>query len=294
MPSAAVLEGTDMSLEIEVLQPFGARLRGIDLGDALGDSDFAALRAALLEHGLLVVPGAPLSMAEQVALGRRFGEVETHDFEMAEHHHSVIVLSNVGADGKLLSRESTAMKTLEINERWHTDGSFGETPASVSILSARSVPAEGGDTFYASLRRAWLSLDEEERAELQGLRAVHDYADSYRKAAQETPAMVSAPMVHIRHPLVRVHPDTGESTLYLSEHASGVEGMEASAGRALLDRLLAWSTREGEVYRHRWRVDDLLLWDNRCMLHRAQGFDPRHPRVMHHVRVAGDAPVPAP
>jgi len=282
-----------MSLEIEALQPFGARLQGIDLGEALETSAFEALRAALLEHGLLVVPRAPLSMSEQVALGRRFGEVEAHDFALAAPDRNVIVLSNLGADGRLLSRDSAAMKTIAINERWHTDGSFREIPASVSIFSARRVPEEGGDTFFASLRRAWLGLDEQARAELRGLRAVHDYADAYRKTGGEVPGMVSAPMVQVRHPLVRVHPETGEPCLYLSEHTSGVEGMDASGARALLDRLLAWCTREAEVYRHRWRVGDVVLWDNRCMLHRAQGFDPSHPRVMHHVRVAGDGPVQA-
>lgn len=280
-----------MSVEVEALQPFGARLHGIDLGDGMDDVDFEALQAALLKHGVLVVPAMPLSMREQVALGRRFGEPEGYEFTLASPDRNVIVISNVGRDGKTLPRDSAGVKTLEINERWHTDSSFREVPASVSILSAQRVPEVGGDTFYASLRRAWLSLDQETRDEVRGLRAIHDYADAYRKAGGVIPGMEVQELKRVTHPILRVHPETGEASLFLSEHTSGVEGMDEAAGRALLDRLLAWCTREGEVYRHRWSVDDVLFWDNRCMLHRAQGFDERYPRVMHHVRVTGDGPV---
>jgi alpha-ketoglutarate-dependent taurine dioxygenase len=91
--------------------------------------------------------------------------------------------------------------------------------------------------------------------------------------------------------MLRLHPETGETGLYVSGHAVGVEGMDPEQGRALVRKLVDWCTREGRVYRHRWREGDVVLWDNRCMLHRAEGFDERHPRVMHHVRVAGDAPV---
>ena len=280
-----------MPLEIEVLEPFGARLHGIALGDAMDDASFAALHAALLAHGVLVVPDAPLSMPEQVALGRRFGEPEHYDVPLAFANPNVIVLSNVGADGGTLSRDAESVKGLEINERWHTDGSFREVPSSVSILSAQRLPEVGGDTFYASLRRAWLAMGEGERDPLRGLRAVHDYAEAYRNTGGEIPGMEVREMSRVLHPLVRVHPETGERCFYVSSHTSGVEGMDEAAGRALLDRLLAWCTREREVYRHRWQAGDVLLWDNRCVLHRAQGFDERYPRVMHHVRMVGDGPV---
>lgn len=280
-----------MSVEIEPLQPVGARLHGMELGDALDDAGFEALRAALLEHGLLVVSGVSLSMREHVALGRRFGEPEGHDLALAAPNRNVIVISNVGPDGSLLPRDAAQVKALEINEGWHIDSSFREIPASVSILSAQRVPSVGGDTFFVSLRRAWLAMDERERAELRGLRAVHDYAEAFRRTGASVPGMDVQALPQVLHPLVGVHPETGERSLFLSSHTSGVEGMEEAAGRALLERLLAWCTRESEVYRHRWSVDDVLLWDNRCMLHRVQGFDDRHPRVMHHVRMIGDGPV---
>jgi len=280
-----------MTLEIEALDPIGARLHGLDLGAGLADAGFEQLHAALLEHGVLVVPGQPLSMPEQVALGRRFGELEGYEFTLASPDRNVIVITNVGPDGNVMPRDATAMRAIEINERWHTDSSFREVPASVSIFAAQRVPEVGGDTFYASLRKGWLSLPEEKRAELHGLRAVHDYAEAYRSTGGEIPGMEVEDLTAVTHPIVRVHPETGECGLYLSSHTSGVEGMDAEAGRALLDGLLAWCTRQPAVYRHRWAVDDVLLWDNRCMLHRAEGFDETHPRRMHHVRVAGDGPV---
>ena len=180
-------------------------------------------------------------------------------------------------DGSVLGASDARMRTLALNKRWHTDSSFREIPAAFSLLRAVRVPDTGGDTFFASLRRAWDALTPEARTALYGLRAVHDYTD------------MGLPL--IAHPIVRAHPESGRPGLFLSDHAPTIEGETESRGRALLKRLLAGCTRETEVYRHTWSAGDLVLWDNRSMLHRAQGFDEQSARTMHHVRIAGTEPV---
>ena len=280
-----------MALEVHPLDPIGAEIRGADLRRDVDPDVFDELEAALLAHGVLVLRDQFIDVEDQVVLGERFGPLESRAFDDHAPHPKVIVISNVGRDGDVLPRTSENMQMIAINETWHTDSSFRETPASVSLFSAQVVPEIGGDTFYASLRKGWLSLPEGKQAELHGLRAVHDYAEAYRRTGGEIPGMEVEDLTAVTHPIVRVHPETGECGLYLSSHTSGVEGMDAEAGRALLDGLLAWCTRQPAVYRHRWAVDDVLLWDNRCMLHRAEGFDETHPRRMHHVRVAGTGPV---
>ena len=283
-----------MAERSQPLEPIGVELRGVDLGPGLDADAFARLKAALLEHGLVVVRDQRLAPDEQVALGRRFGAIEGQEYAMGSPHPDVILISNVDSQGRVVSRDHEMMKTIAINEQWHTDSTFRQVPASVSIFAAVVLPPEGGDTFYASMRRGWLDLPEPRREALRGLRAVHDYGEAYRRTGGAAlPAEISDGLPPITHPLVRRHPETGEESLFVSGHVYGVEGREPEEGRALVQELVAWCTRAERVYRHRWQPGDVLLWDNRCMLHRAQGFDGAHARVMHHVRVAGEGPVVA-
>lgn len=282
-------------IRVRPLDPIGAELSGVDLGEGTSDTTFGELRAALLAHGLVVLRDQTLDAEQQIALGRRFGPLEGQEFNAEDSPvRDLLVITNVLPDGRVAAAASGMMRSISINETWHTDSSFREVPASVSIFRAVTVPPKGGDTFFASLRLGWLELDPAERSKLAGLRAVHDYASSYDRAGGRLPDEARRLMDPVSHPMLRVHPETGETALYVSGHAVGVEGMDPSEGRALVEKLVAWCTREGRVHRHRWREGDLVLWDNRCMLHRAEGFDEGHPRVMHHVRVAGDGPVGAP
>jgi alpha-ketoglutarate-dependent taurine dioxygenase len=276
------------------LEPIGVELRGVDLAAGLDPAAFSRLHAALLEHGVVVVRDQALAPAQQVALGHRFGAIEGQEYAMGSPDPDVILISNVDAKGRVVPRDHAMMKTIAINEQWHTDSSFREVPASVSIFAAVVLPAKGGDTFYASMRRGWLDLSDARREAVRGLRAIHDYGEAYRRTGGAAlPPEISGGLPPISHPLVRCHPETGEESLYVSDHIYGIEGREPEAGRALVQELVAWCTRPERVYRHRWQAGDVLLWDNRCMLHRAQGFDAAHARVMHHVRVAGSEPVVA-
>jgi len=279
------------AFRVERLGSVGATLPDVDLR-AIDDVGFAAIRAALYAHGLLVLRDQAIGHAEQVAFARRFGALEGLGRETGGEHPEVIAISNLGPDGRVLPRSDAQMMSLAVNEQWHTDSSFREVPSTVSVFRAAVLPESGGDTWYASLRAGWLALSEAERAELVDLRAVHDYARSWQRLGATAPAVFrQAP---VRHPLVRVHPETGEPSLYLSDHAYEIEGRtrdgggEGDKGRALIERLLDICTQPEVVYRHQWRPGDVLVWDNRTMLHRAQGFDETHPRVMYHVRVAGE------
>jgi alpha-ketoglutarate-dependent taurine dioxygenase len=205
------------------LDPIGAELRGCDLGQGLSDPAFLELRAALLEHGVLVLREQTLDEAQQIALGRRFGALEGQEFNL--DGSDLLVISNVLPDGRVASLQSGRMKSISINEVWHTDSSFRPTPAAVSIFKAVEVPPEGGDTFYASLRRGWLELAPERRAKLAGLRAIHDYAAAYEKAGGRLPDEAQRLMEPVLHPMLRRHPETGETHLYVSGHARDIEGI---------------------------------------------------------------------
>jgi len=280
-----------MSFEVIPLSPLGAELRGLDLGSGLSEPDFQALRAAILERGLVLLRDQSLGDEDQIALGRRFGPLEVLSRSPDGDVDHMIVISNVDADGRVFRDSDENMRSIAINEQWHTDSSFRETPATYSIFKAMVVPPEGGATEFVSLQSGWNALDAETQRELEGLRAVHDYREAFRRAGSKAAYEGMGSELEFAQPMIRRHPETGKRGLFVSGHAVRVEGMEPAAGRALIEKLLSVCTDEAGVYRHQWKPADVMIWDNRSMLHRAQGFDERHPRVMHHVRVAGTEPV---
>ena len=279
-----------MGFDLTRLDPVGVEIHGLQLGADLDAARLAALRSLVLEEGFVLARGQRLSEPEQVALGRRFGALESL-MPIAPGEERAAAIANVDSRGELMPDTHPAMVSLKVNERWHTDSSFREVPASFSIFRAVEVPAEGGDTFYASLRRAWDELDAGLREQALGRSAIHDYHETLRRIGSGIPHWAKDAGDPITPPMVRKHPETGATGLYVSEHAFRVEGLEAEAGLTLLEQLVAHTTAPERVYRHHWREGDLALWDNRSMLHRAQGFDRRYRRVMHHVRVAGTEPV---
>ena len=285
------------TFEVEALGAFGAELRGVDLASLAASGaepeSFKAFEAALLRYGVLVIRDQKLEPDEQVALGRLFGSLEGQEFSKFSPFRDLIVIGNVDPEGCVVRRDNPVMRMLGINEVWHTDSSFRDIPASVSIFAAKRVPPVGGDTFFASMRVGWLDLPEAEREALRGRIGVHDYDGAYRRSGGGKIPDFARNLPPKHHPIVRTHPRTGEPSLFVSGHACAVEGLSPEEGKALIEKLVAWCTREGRTLRHRWREGDVVLWDNRCVLHRAQGFDDRHARVMHHVRVAGIGPVEA-
>lgn len=262
-------------LRTRQLRPFGIELVDVDLTAELDAPTFQSLRQLVVEEGLVLARGQHLSSEAQCRLGLRFGPIESLSLDRSDGDRKpgVLIVSNVGEDGRVLEAGHPRMKTLAINERWHTDSSFRDAPASISLLAGVVIPDEGGDTLFASLRRGWESLPEGRRNAVTGLCAVHDYS------------AMGLPL--IAHPLVRTHPETGRENLYLSEHAPTIDGWPAAKGRALVAKLITHCTRDAEVYRHSWTPGDLLFWDNRSVLHRTDGFT-TEARTLHHVRIAGD------
>ena len=263
----------------------GAVVTGVSLA-ALDDAAWRAIDAAFLEHAVLIFPGQHLNAQQQIAFGERFGRIE----ELVKGH-KIVPVSNKKADGTLLRDDDNTMKILQGNEGWHTDSSYMPVSARASILSAHVVPSAGGETEWADMRAAYDALDEATHARIRDLAACHSlyysqakighvgtYGSSYGFHKQETPL----------RPLVKVHPVTGRPALYIGRHAHAIPGLSEAESEALLEQLVDFACRPPRTYLHRWTPGDVIVWDNRCVLHRARPYDHREPRVMMHTRIAGD------
>jgi len=282
-----------MAITVKRLHPlFAAEIGGVDLTRALDDATFSTIENAFEEYSVLVFHGQRIDDEQQLAFSRRFGALEqttanvTNDGKRSE----VADISNVGADGKLMPLDSKSMKYRDGNEMWHSDSSFKPIPAKASLLSAREVPPQEGDTEFASLRAAYAALPKQMLAGLENLIAIHSYTYSRGLVDPDlfTPEQ-AAQVPPVRQSLIRINPKNGRKALYLGSHASHIEGMPVEAGRKILHKLLAAATQPSFVYRHAWRQFDLVIWDNRAVLHRGRGWDKaRHRRVMHRTTVAGE------
>ena len=270
-------------MDVIPLSPgFGAELRGVTLADiAASDSAYAAVRAAFEEHSVLVFRGQEVNDDIQLAFSRRFGPPEvTKVGSMGTGSHFVI-LSTFGPDGKVVPSDHRQQLRARANQLWHTDSSFKRTPALTSILSARIIPEHGGETEFASMRLAFERLDGELPKRLENSFAWHSYAHSRSKVATglATPAEVDAlPPVCWR--MVWRNPVNGRGALYLASHAYGVEGMDAEAGKALIDELTEAATAPGTTYLHQWKQGDVVMWDNRATMHRGRPWPAHEGRLM--------------
>ncbi len=275
------------SITIEPLDAtLGAVVTGVRLAD-LDDPTWAVVEAAFHEHAVLVFPGQHLEGEEQRQLGRRFGTLEKVGAE-----EGLVAVANVGADGQPLREDSPVMGILKGNEGWHTDSSYMPVSAKASMLTAKVLPRGGGATAWADMRAAYDALDDAMRQRIAGLAAHHSLIWSQQRAGFEN----LGSRVYGYHdgpeplrPLVKVHPVTGRPALFIGRHAHDIPGLSSDESEALLDDLLAFACRPPRTYRHRWAPGDVVVWDNRCLLHRAGEWDLAEARVMRHTRIAGDA-----
>ncbi len=270
----------------------GARVEGFDCASEEAGRHAAELKQALSDRQVLLFRDQDLTDAAFVRFCRLFGDLEILPEPDKRHpeHPEIFNLTNVRADGSLTPQDDPQAVFLRGTGRWHTDSSFGEVPCLATALYAVEVPPVAGDTEFANMIAAYRALPEAERADLSRKTAVHSYAYSrsanpgkLKPLSEEELAKVP----DVRHPVVRELPD-GRRSIYLGGHVSHLEGCEVEASRrevrALEDRL----TRLGNVYRHQWRVGDLVLWDNRTTLHRLTGYEiDKHARVMRRCTVAG-------
>jgi alpha-ketoglutarate-dependent taurine dioxygenase len=263
----------------------GAEVIGLDLAQPLGAATRRAVYDAFVRHHVLVFRDQRLTPDQQIAFTEQFGTLERHIARNRGAGNPLVhIVSNLDGEGRPSGKLGST--------RWHTDKSFRPEPSLATILHAIEMPPDGGDTCFANMYAAYEALSDAEKAELDGVGVIHSWELSRQKIGERaTPEEVrDAPPM--RHPLVRVHPDSGRKCLFMGEHASHVDGWPLEAGRERLAALEAHATQDRFVYRHRWRPGDLLMWDNRCLLHRADtNFDAaRHARVLHRTCLRGTAP----
>jgi taurine dioxygenase len=257
---------------------------------AVDATTFPAIYAAFLAHQLLLFRDQVLPPGDQVAFARRFGEVQVHVMNQyhAAAYPELYTLSNLDADGRP-SGQHPDRGTMA----WHTDGSWQRVTGQATMLYAEQIPSTGGGTQFADMYWAYEALDRDEQARLARLRAVHNLNFSRNRRHGEAP-MTEAQrnaVPPVDHPIVRTHPETGRKCLFLGDHAESIQGMAYDAGRALVDELNARIVATARVYVHRWRPGDVMVWDNRCLLHKAESYDTaREPRVIRRCTVLGDVP----
>ena len=279
----------------------GARVTGVDLSAPLDEVSFRRIFDAFQEHSVLVFHDQRLRDEPQMAFSRRFGPLEeTIKATGRENrlHPNLVDLSNTDPDhdGRLMDWTDRRMLYQSGNQLWHTDSSFKPVPAMASLLSGREVPPVGGETEFVSMRHAYATLPEETRRRLEGRVAVHSILYSRSTIAKGLfDPQHEKGLPPVRQALVRANPSTGRRSIYIGSHAWYVEGMPYDESRRLLDELLAHTTRPECVYQHRWRQWDLVMWDNRCVLHRGRPWDAAvHRRVMRRTTVAGEGPTAEP
>ena len=269
-----------------------ARIDGLRL-DAIDDASIAVIRTALLDHSVLLIPGRVLTDPQLIAFGRRIGELDVSPLAYVEgqrerEHPEVLIVSNVKRDGQPIG----VLGDAEVV--WHSDNSYRETPLSYSLLHAVELPPSGGETCFASMYLAWETLPAELKARVAGLEIKHDMtynsAGVLRRGFSHVTDPVSAPGPW--HPVVRTHPETGHDALYLGRRPNAyARGLALEESEALIDALWAHATDERFTWCHRWQLGDVLVWDNRCVMHRRNGFDPDARRIMHRLQFTGDRPV---
>lgn len=281
---------TALAVRVRELKPgFGAEVLDVDLATAPGET-LDAVVAAFHRHGAILLRDQTMTPDDLLALIGRFGEPEGHtlqDFTLPGYPN-IYVLSNKVVNGKPIGAHNDGVG-------WHTDYSYRAEPVMCTMLYAVEVPAEGSDTLLADCVAAWNALPPERQAQLDGLKIHHSYQHFVEN--REFGRMIlteaqKAALPDVHHPLVRTHPSDGRKALWPSTGTSkGIVGMENPEGLDLIDELVDFATQDRFVYRHKWRVGDVLVWDNRCTLHTGTLYDDtRYDRVMHRLWAKGDRP----
>ena len=265
---------------------FIGEVSGIDLTRSLTEEEVSAIHAGMDRFGVLVFHDQHFEDEQQIAFSRQLGTLEeaTGDI-MSEKDRRLSMdlndISNLDKNGELLPRDDRRRLFGLGNLLWHSDSSFKEVPAKYSMLSARKIPAAGGNTEFADMRAAYDALDSETKSEVHNLICLHsqifsrgvlgfdDFTDAER-----------AKWAPVRQGLVRRHPNTGQLSLYLASHAGGIEGWPMPEARSFLRDLNEHATQRQFVYAHVWRPWDLVMWDNRVTMHRARRYDPKEVRDM--------------
>ena len=269
-----------MALTFHQLHPcFVAEASGLDLRAPLDNATVTALDAAMTRYAVLVFRAQPLSEEQQVAFASRFGTLDTGLYKVTKptkrrlKHEVVIDISNVDADNQLLAADSRGLVMQLANQLWHSDSSFQTPPGKYSMLAAHVLPEREGETEWADQRAAYDALAPELKARLEGLIGEHFALHSRLMLGAEYSEEERKIIPPVRWPLVRTHADSGRKTLFIGAHVSHIVGWSVPQSRVFLQFLLEHTTQPQFVYRHQWHVDDFIIWDNRCVLHRGRPYD---------------------
>jgi alpha-ketoglutarate-dependent 2,4-dichlorophenoxyacetate dioxygenase len=287
-----------MTLSIRPIDPvsrpfFGGVASGIDITQPLSREQAAEIEKGMDQFGVMVFHDQRLTDETQMAFSRNFGELELASHNLRETKEQrlgahINDISNLDANNNVLARDNRRRLFSLGTRLWHSDSSFKVVPAKYSLLSARVIPSAGGNTEFADMRAAYDGLDDETKAECEGLVCEHSQLFSRAQIGfgdfTEEERQQFAP---VQQRLIRRHPSTGRKSLYLASHAGTIVGWPVPEARAFLRDLIEHATQRKFVYSHEWRQFDLVIWDNQATMHRARPFDATQPRDMHRTTVAG-------
>jgi len=282
-----------MSITVNKITPgFAAEIGGVDLREPLSRITVDAISDAINQAGVLVFHDQHITDEQQQAFSRNFGDLETtvkayrKDFVPRLDVHMADI-SNLDEQNRVLPKNDRRRLNALGNRLWHSDSSFKRVPARFSLLSARTIPGDGGETQFADMRAAWDALPKAMQRRVEGMICEHTQIFSRAKigftdwAPEELEKMAPVPQV-----LVRMHPGSGRKSLFLSSHAGRIRGMEDPEAKLLLMDLIEHATQPQFVYTHTWHVGDLVMWDNRCTMHRAREYDETKVRDLHRTTVS--------
>ncbi len=273
--------------------PCGAEIAGLDCGSEIDAETFAAVRRAFLDHCVVVFRDQRLTPDQHVAFSQRWGALKGHILKqhLMPGYDTLLVISNKR------DQHGEPVGIEDAGRYWHTDVSYEDVPPLGSLLYGLEVPPEGGDTMFANQYRAYENLPQKLKDKVADLNARHRF--NYTQI-QETEGSARKPLtdeqkkqlVGAVHPVVRTHPETGRKALYVNPgFTEALIDVGEAEGRTLLDELFGYATDSDVIFRHRWRQGDLVMWDNRCLMHHATPYAAEHIRHMHRTTVAGTKPV---
>jgi taurine dioxygenase len=296
-PKAKTHAARGWPFAVRPLHPaLGCEITGITLAQAVSPQLFAKVYEAFLEYQLIVFHDVDLPPATQVAFARNFGEVQVHvlsDHYGSKAHPEIYMLSNLDMSNLDKDGNPSGKHPDKGTLYWHTDGSWRERTGQATMMYSEIVPDVGGETEFADMYSAYELLPAAMKRRIEGRRAIHnlDFSRTRRHGEDLLTAEQKAKVPPVAHPIVRTHPETGRKAIFLGDHAEEIEGLPYDEGRALIEELNAMITPPERVYTHHWSPRQCMVWDNRCTLHRATGFDEaRLKRVMRRCTINGDRP----
>jgi alpha-ketoglutarate-dependent taurine dioxygenase len=284
------------ALSVRKLHPaLGAEVRGVDMRAPMDAATFQAVRAAWMENLVLVFPGQAITDAEHVAFTRYFGEPEIFHQKIIRSRRvpEIFRVSNVDDDGVLMPPSHPTVQQVSLAQLWHTDSSYRRLPCVGALLHGVEVSRTGGQTQFTNMYRVYEELPEALKRQVRGRSARHDFGNLHRlRDLKPLTEAEKAAMPPVWQPMVRRHPVTGRTSLYISPiYNDAVEGMDDDAAHKLIAELTEFAAQPRFVFRHTWETDDVVMWDNRCTMHQVTPHDPTERRVMHRTTIAGVDPV---